>query len=188
MKTKYLMVLFLLAACGKDIKLPEVPVDPGAPLARTEAPEATPTPTPTSAPGDPVVTLSVRSLTKVVASMTTAGVTTSISGTGSCAVYLAKTYCWDDGEKVFSGDTNGISYFAIGDGPVSCSFYGACSSDPLSTPAEMTVGLAGLAPLTRKPAEVLSSGSAVVTSVDCNEHGGVLTCPAFTLDTTRGSL
>lgn len=174
-----LLVLLVLAACGKELALPEAPAAPVDPS--TTVVEATPSPTP--APSDPVVSLSVYSLTGAVAA--SGGVT--LSGTGSCAVYLTRTFCWDDGTKVFAGDTRGYQYFGIEAGPASCpNFFGACDDDPFSTPTEPSSDTISKMPANRRPFGVLSSGAETV--VDCTEHGGVLTCPTFMIDTTRGAL
>ncbi len=167
-KNKCLLFLGLvLGGCGQQAQtVGSTPTPTPTPIAL-----ATATPTPT-----PVPTVQIAVHQEAVA-LYIGGP----QGIGYCAVYLGNTYCWDDGLH------NAFLFFGAQNGLNSCN--GACTSDTFATPRLVTANVQAFItanlPANRQPSPVMSAPGSIV---DCTESAGVLSCPAFSIDTNQTGL
>lgn len=139
-----------------------------------------PTPTPTA-----TIQLTYYALT-----MTEAPVngwpTRTYTATGSCVVYLTKTYCWDDGIKTLHWVYNNSEY-----GPYRYTYWrrtasngschGGCTTDLFLTPRFISVTLNNT--LSANISAVFSSG--VAKTVSCVESSTTVSCGDFVIDLTQ---
>lgn len=177
-----LIGILMITACGKDGGDSSVP--PEAPKAPVAAADASPTPVP------PVhVQLTVYSRTVTLA---TSGAS-SVQGTGSCVVYNAVTYCWDDGAK--SLNAVAFAYWGLSSPLIICpNFSGDCTSDIMTAPRLMSANViatldqnSGIPSIYRTVNQVLTLGNSVNT--DCTEEtDGTVDCGSFVIDTNQSPL
>lgn len=150
------------------------------------------------APVDPnAPVLSTSSLTYYKLSKTVAPVngwiTKTYTATGSCVVYLTKTYCWDDGVKTLQWTSNNNTY-----GPYTYTYFGmkgnasswglcngVCTSDLMPLPRVISTTLQnniGAAVINN----VFTNGVAV--PVTCTETDGQLNCIDFVINLNQAPL
>ena len=144
---------------------------------------------------DPVVatpSLTYYKLSKTVAPIN-GWITKTYTATGSCVVYLTKTYCWDDGMKTLQWSANNHTY-----GPYTYTYFGmqgnattwgpcngACTSDLMPAPRVISAALqnnigAGVIN------NVFTNGQAI--NVNCTEQSGQLNCIDFVINLNQAPL
>lgn len=120
-------------------------------------------------------------------------ITKTYTATGSCVVYLTKTYCWDDGVKTLQWTSNNITY-----GPYTYTYFGMggtasnwgpcsgnCGSDLMPAPRVISATLQnniGAAVINN----VFTNGAAV--NVSCTETAGQLNCVDFVINLNQAPL
>jgi len=192
--------LAVLAGCGQaPVELPEdlgasnrVAVADAAPADPVDDSGSGGTAVPSATP----VTITLYSKSKSEAPV--AGwPTKTYTATGSCFVYAAKTYCFDDGLKVLSwssGGNNygpyGYTYFGVGRfGANMLTFngHGSLNLDEMPQSKVRAISFAMESNMLVASATVLTTGSA--SQVSCMDDGaGQLDCGTFTVDLNQASL
>lgn len=120
-------------------------------------------------------------------------ITKKYTATGSCVVYLTKTYCWDDGVKTLQWTSNNVTY-----GPFTYTYFGMqgtaaswgpcngnCGSDLMPAPRVISATLEnniGAAVINN----VFTNGAAV--NVNCTETSGQLNCVDFVINLNQSPL
>lgn len=166
-------VLYFVTACGSG-------GGGSAASSQTTAPNLTAPSVPAAPPA--TVSLTYYSVTKTVAPIGSWPAKT-YTATGSCVIYNAKTYCWDDGTKTVTIPGVGsytYSYWdqsMVGAALVSCS--GGCGADPLTAPTVLSVVVETNLTLTAVNS-VFSSGTS--KAVTCTLTGTDLDCVDFVID------
>jgi hypothetical protein len=152
-----------------------------------------PTPTPSPTPSAQSASVTVYSITQTKAPLQPYPSKT-ITVTGSCLVYLTKTYCFDDGLKTISAGpgfnpanwtTYGYTFWGVGQAggmANSQTCWGGCVTDSMSQPTEVTVDQSNLMQTQEietgvTMSDVFSSGTAA--QVNCTDDGTTLDCGTF---------
>ena len=164
---------------------PPVTADPVAVVDPTPSPTPGPSPSPTPV----AVTLSVYSVTKTMAPQSNYSFI-KVTFTGSCAIYLTKTYCWDDGIKtvMYFGSPFYYSFWGVGaaNGVAnSTTCWGSCVNDTMAQPTEVTADQAVLMQVFEYETGVTVSNvfsTGVQSQVDCQETGSTLTCGSLVVN------
>lgn len=123
----------------------------------------------------------------------------TITMTGSCLVYLTKTYCWDDGVKTLQWSSNNsfygpftYTYWGLnqnGQGMGIC--FGGCPSDLMSAPRLISNAVG-----TNITQSSLDTGNTVNDvfnlgvshQLQCSEDNGVLDCGTFSVSLAQVAL
>lgn len=201
----FIALVITASGCGKATAKTSTPVDtapstdvPSIVVAAAAPSVSLPIPTPTATlpPGLPTFSLTTYSQTAIVASITKSGVPYTLYGTGTCVEYMSKTYCWDDGVKVFGAAVlnivGGFSYWGLDSGVVTCPNFSAyCVGDIMSSPTTMSVNVVAhldtvAAGAHRSYGNVLSVGTPTVNT--CTESSGIVNCGSFSINTYQTSL
>lgn len=176
------------AAAVPAVKAPNLiaPVTPD-PTVIDPVVDPTPTPAATPAPSAQATTVTVYSVTQTMAPQGSFP-SWKITFTGSCTVYLTKTYCWDDGIKTLhipGIPSSTYTFWSVGHAAGvlnSTTCHGACDSDTMTQPTEVTVEVASLMQVFEyetgiAPSNVFSAG--VATQASCTDDGTTLDCGSF---------
>ncbi len=195
MKTLFVLVFLVsfLVGCGKEIQLPEIPVNPESP-STPASPDVASSPVTTDNSGSPSIpsgpstfSLTVYSITKTVAPQPLF-ITKTYTATGYCLVYESKTYCWDDGMKTVTLPSFGnfyYSYFNMSKNVVGFSHSnGGMQSDLMTVPTVITPG-GGLA-INMGAGDVnLVLNTGTPSTATCLDTNGIVDCGSFTIDTKQ---
>lgn len=186
----------LAIGCGRlpDIEIPQSPSAPATP-AQTQAP-ATPVEAsiPSSTKDDmdpalPVVSVTYHQRTATRVPSPTLYPSRSYTATGFCAIYLARTYCWDDGTKtVITGFTGYYSYWGLffnGHGGLSL---GNTYSDDVMAAPRVVAGAVASNINSVSLGTVASVLTGTSTTLECTDNAGVVDCGDFVIDTTQTTL
>lgn len=199
MKTLFLLALMAvsLVGCNATVDInnnppkKENPAAPGKGDTSTGGPEEGGGVVENEEPADDddTVTLSVYTLTKVIASINTGGSVTTLTGSGSCVVIETDAFCWDDGTKTIPSLGVAVQYWGLDATLSRCpNTHGHCDSDLMSLPILMTANVIAVLDTAvgsahRTVNEVFSSG--VAANVQCTEADGLYDCGTFVVDTKQ---
>lgn len=134
------------------------------------------------------VSITYHSLTKTFAPVNGFSFKT-IQMTGSCVIFSAKTYCWDDGLKTIQFSSGGnnygpykYSYWGLGANHGPC--WGGCTSDSMTEGSYVDGSLqanlnSSQANTGNSVNEVFNLGT--TTQVDCDETSDKLTCGSLVI-------
>lgn len=141
---------------------------------------------------DPILVVYSNSITK---SVTTGGVTSSVTMNGSCAVYLGNTYCWDDGWHR-ANTSSAFAYWGlvlingtITQGNEGIAGAGDATDALFNTPVKVTASFINLLPGnviepdgSEQTMVTLMFANGTPAQIHCTADAqSNLTCPTFTL-------
>jgi hypothetical protein len=154
-------------------------------------------PTNNTVSSDPITGIALTYYSKTMTEAPVSGwIYKTYTATGSCVIYLSKTYCWDDGMKTIDFTANQFHY-----GPYTYTYwgmglkstgspwgpcYGGCEADLLAQPTIMTNPILIALPNPSGVTEMFFQGTS--TQVTCTESNGLLNCGDFTIDLNQGAL